>query len=118
MALSKNEDMSAPASEMPEHSQSGNNTSVLTKKQQDEYAFVDKYSATDVYINADKDTSWFPWTANMELKPLRFDTKSGTFVMAMRSLGDGQLGKHRHRGSVSAVTIAGQWGYKEWVTHQ
>ncbi|KAA8649368.1 2,4'-dihydroxyacetophenone dioxygenase family protein [Aspergillus tanneri] len=48
---------------------------------------------------------------------MRFETRTGTFVLVLRILEDTWLGKHRHRGSVSAVTLKGQWNYKEydWV---
>lgn len=87
--------------------------SILTDKDREDLAFVDKYSSPDVYINAAKDSLWHPWVGTLELKPFRFETRSGTFVISLRTPVDCWLGKHRHRGTVTAVTTAGPWRYKE-----
>lgn len=89
--------------------------SVLTDKDREDLAFVDKYSSPDVYINSSKDTLWHPWVGTLELKPLRFETRTGTFVICLRTPVDCWLGKHRHRGTVTAVTTTGPWRYKEYV---
>jgi len=88
--------------------------SVLTAKDRAELAFTDKYSSPDVYIDSRKDTLWHPWVGTLELRPLRFETRSGTFVIGLRTPVDAWLGKHRHRGTVTAVTASGNWGYKEY----
>lgn len=85
----------------------------LNEAELQELAFTDKYSAPDVYINAKTDTLWFPWIGPIELKPLRMDNRTGTFVVGLRSAVAASLGRHRHRGTVTAVTMAGEWGYKE-----
>lgn len=87
--------------------------SKLTPLEKSELALADKYSSPDVYINGERDTCWHPWHENLELKPLRFETRTGTFVVVLRSTEDTWLGKHRHRGSVTAVTLNGEWNYKE-----
>ena len=87
--------------------------SVLTDKDREDLAFVDRYSSPDVYIDSTKDTLWHPWVGTLELKPLRFETRSGTCVISLRTPVDCWLGKHRHRGTVSAVTTAGPWRYRE-----
>jgi 2,4'-dihydroxyacetophenone dioxygenase len=87
--------------------------SVLTDKDRKGLAFTDKHSSPDVYISYNKDTLWHPWTGTLELKPLRYETRSGSFVVALRTPVDAWLGKHRHRGTVTAVTLAGNWRYKE-----
>lgn len=87
--------------------------SVLTEKDRAELVFTDKHSAPDVFISGQDDTCWHPWTGTLELKPLRFETRSGTFVVALRTPVDAWLGKHRHRGPVTAVTVSGNWRYKE-----
>jgi 2,4'-dihydroxyacetophenone dioxygenase len=96
---------------------SGANGSSLTEHERAEIAFVDKYSAPDVYINGKTETLWFPWIGPIELKPMRMENRTGTFVVGLRSEVASGLGKHRHRGTVTAVTMAGEWGYKEydWV---
>lgn len=96
--------------------QSGANGSSLNEHECDEIAFVDKYSAPDVYINGKTETLWFPWIGPIELKPMRMENRTGTFVVGLRSEVASGLGKHRHRGTVTAVTIAGEWGYKEYVS--
>ncbi|KAE8141623.1 hypothetical protein BDV38DRAFT_278977 [Aspergillus pseudotamarii] len=94
-----------------------NEESKLTALEKAELALADKYSSPDVYIDGERDTCWHPWLNNLELKPLRFESRTGTFVVVLRSLEDTWLGKHRHRGSVTAVTLKGEWNYKEydWV---
>ncbi|KAJ4112590.1 hypothetical protein NW760_004397 [Fusarium oxysporum] len=91
--------------------------SVLTDKDRKALVFTDKHSSPDVYVNSSKDTLWHPWTGTLELKPLRFETRSGSFVIGLRTPVDCCLGKHRHRGTVTAVTLSGNWRYKEydWV---
>jgi len=87
--------------------------SVLTDKDRKALVFTDKHSSPDVYVNSSKDTLWHPWTGTLELKPLRFETRSGSFVIGLRTPVDCWLGKHRHRGTVTAVTLSGNWRYKE-----
>lgn len=89
--------------------------SKLSPLEKAELSLADKYSSPDVYINGEKDTCWHPWMDNLELKPLRFETRSGAFVVVLRSSEDTWLGKHRHRGTVTAVTVSGEWNYKEYV---
>lgn len=89
--------------------------SVLNAHERAELAFVDKYSAPDVYIKENEDTIWFPWIGPIELKPMRLENRTGTFVVGLRSKVAASLGKHRHRGTVTAITMSGEWGYKEYV---
>ena len=98
-----------------EPAKSANEESKLTPLEKSELALADKYSSPDVYINGETDTCWHPWHENLELKPLRFETRTGTFVVVLRSSEDTWLGKHRHRGTVTAVTLNGEWNYKEYV---
>jgi hypothetical protein len=86
----------------------------LNEHEGSEIAFIDKYSAPDVYINGQHDTLWFPWIGPIELKPMRMDKRTGTFVVGLRSKVATSLGKHLHRGTVQAATISGEWGYKEY----
>jgi hypothetical protein len=89
--------------------------SALNEHERSEIAFVDKYSAPDIYINGKNDTLWFPWIGPIELKPMRMENRTGTFVVGLRSKVAASLGKHRHRGTVTAITMSGEWGYKEYV---
>ncbi|KAJ4244038.1 hypothetical protein NW762_014651 [Fusarium torreyae] len=117
MAPAKTEDVTpaAPVSQetkLPERPKEDG--SILNEAERAELAFTDKYSAPDVFINGKTDTLWFPWIGPIELKPLRMENRTGTFVVALRSAVAAGLGKHRHRGSVTAITISGAWGYKEY----
>ena len=87
--------------------------SKLTPLEKSELVLADKYSSPDVYISGERDTCWHPWHDNLELKPLRFETRTGTFVVVLRSTEDTWLGKHRHCGPMAAVTLKGEWNYKE-----
>lgn len=77
-----------------------------------ELNLADNYSSPDVYINGEHGTLWHPWVNNLEIKPLRFETRTGTFVIVLRAKEDTWLGKHRHRGSVTAVAVKGEWNYR------
>lgn len=62
--------------------------SKLAEFDKSELALVDKFSSPDGYMNGEKDTCWHPWHDNLELKPLRFETRTGTFVVVLRSTED------------------------------
>jgi 2,4'-dihydroxyacetophenone dioxygenase len=88
--------------------------SKLSQLEKEELEVANKYSSPDVYINGEDDTLWHPfYSDDLEVKPLRFETRSGTWVTVLRSKRDTWLGKHRHRGTVTAVTLKGEWYYKE-----
>lgn len=87
--------------------------SSLTEHERAAIAFVEEHSAPDVYINGESDTLWFPWMGSIELKPMRMEKITGLFVVGLRSKVAASLGKHRHRGAVTAATMSGAWGYKE-----
>ncbi|BFZ60249.1 hypothetical protein YB2330_001278 [Saitoella coloradoensis] len=82
-----------------------------------EMALVDAHGAPDVYVNGKTDTCWHPWVGDLLVKPLRYEPKSGDFVIVLRAPNDTVLGKHRHRGVVTATTLKGKWNYFEydWV---
>lgn len=88
----------------------------LTDLERAELAVADRYAAPDRHMSSDE-VPWFPWIGPIELKLLRADNRSGQFVVGLRSAEDAVLGKHRHRGAVTAVTVKGQWEYFEydWV---
>jgi hypothetical protein len=88
-------------------------TSVLTEDDLREIALVKHYGAPDVYINAGE-AGWHPWVNGLMIKPYRYETKSGSFVFVLWAPRAAVLGKHRHRGVVTAVTIQGEWGYFEY----
>jgi hypothetical protein len=92
---------------------SDNQESKLTPLETAEIAFTDKYSSPVAYINGEQDTCWHHWQGCIDLKPLRFENRTGTFTAVMRSSEDIWLGKHRHRGSVTVVMLKGELNYKE-----
>jgi len=71
------------------------------------------FGIPDSYI-AENQSVYHPWTGNVMLKPLRFDTRNNLYVTIMWSPGAGGLGRHRHRGNVSAYTLEGSWAYREY----
>ncbi len=78
-----------------------------------ELAVVDRYAAEDRYVSEDE-VPWFPWVGTIEIKLFRVDNRNGQFVLGLRSAEDAVLGKHRHRGVVTAVTLRGAWEYFEY----
>lgn len=91
------------------------NESKLTPLEKSELELTDKSSSPDTYINGETFTIWHPWMNNLEFKPLRFETRTRTFVVVLRNLEDTELGKNRHRGTVNAVTLKREWNYKGYV---
>lgn len=81
----------------------------------EELVLADKYGVPDHYLSAQKDTLWYHWLGDIFVKPIRFEAKTGTYVIALKSEKDADLGKHRHRGPVTGYTVKGSWGYKERV---
>jgi quercetin dioxygenase-like cupin family protein len=71
-----------------------------------------------LYIPAD-DTPWFPYGENgCEVQLIHSDPTSGQFIVKLRGPAGGNLGIHRHYGSVLAYTLRGGWRYLEhdWVS--
>ncbi|KAH8812958.1 hypothetical protein F5884DRAFT_319236 [Xylogone sp. PMI_703] len=79
-----------------------------------EINLTDKYGCPDVYVNSKSDTLWYLWQSTIWVKPLRFEAKTGTYVIALKTDPAAELGKHRHRGPVTAYTVRGSWGYEEY----
>lgn len=90
--------------------------SKLSELERAELDVVRRFAAPDRHISEDE-VPWFPWVGPIEIKVLRADNRSGNFVVGLRSAEDAVLGKHRHRGPVSGVTVRGRWEYFEydWV---
>lgn len=76
---------------------------------------ADQYGAPDVYVDGEADTCWYHWTGSIYVKPLRFENRTGCYVIKLKTDPHAELGKHRHRGMVKAYTIKGNWGYHELV---
>jgi quercetin dioxygenase-like cupin family protein len=91
--------------------------SALSEDDRRVLAVVGHYGAKDTHLGADE-TPFFPFMSEgIEVRLVRVEIKTGTFVVDLRSQAGGVLGRHRHRGSVSATTLAGTWNYLEydWV---
>jgi 2,4'-dihydroxyacetophenone dioxygenase len=90
--------------------------SVLSEDDLREMKLVKRYGAPDVYINGDE-AGWHPWVNGLMIKPYRYETMNGLWVFTLWAPKAATLGKHRHRGIVTAVTLEGDWGYFEydWV---
>lgn len=90
--------------------------SVLTEDDLREMKLVKRFGAVDVYINGEE-AGWHPWMNGLMIKPYRYETKSGLSVFTLWAPKATVLGKHRHRGVVTGVTMEGDWGYfeYEWV---
>lgn len=70
------------------------------------------------YIPAN-DTPWFPYGQNgCEVQLIQTDPTTGQWIVKLRGPAGGNLGIHRHYGSVIAYTINGAWRYLEhdWVS--
>ena len=70
------------------------------------------------YIPAD-DTPWFPYgPSGCEVQLIHADPTTGQWIARLRGPAGGNLGVHRHYGSVIGFTIRGAWRYleHEWVS--
>ena len=85
----------------------------VEQNQQTELGLADKFGMPDHYLSTD-DTLWYHWQGDIYVKPIRFEAKTGTYVIALKCSVDADLGKHRHRGPVTGYTVKGAWGYKEY----
>jgi len=88
----------------------------LSALERAELDVVARFAAPDRHIRGEE-VPWFPWVGPIELKVLRADNRTGNLVVGLRSAREAVLGKHRHRGAVTAVTLRGRWEYFEydWV---
>ncbi|KAH7344249.1 hypothetical protein BKA66DRAFT_577074 [Pyrenochaeta sp. MPI-SDFR-AT-0127] len=74
-----------------------------------ELKIADKMGAPDVYIDSEVATCWYHWVGSIWVKPLRFENRSATYVIVLKTDLSAQLGKHRHRGEVKAYTVRGDY---------
>lgn len=88
-------------------------TDRVERSAQKELEVADRLGAPDTYIDSQADTDWYLWTGTIWVKPLRFENRSGGYVIQLKTEPHSELGKHRHRGEVRAFTIKGEWGYHE-----
>ena len=63
------------------------------------------------------DNKWYASGKNGKQRPLQFNISNGSWVTLLKAEGEGTRGRHHHSASVSAWTIEGAWGYREydWV---
>ncbi len=112
--------MSAPVQVLTETtplSELGKNLTIssrVVQNEQTELDLADKYGVPDHYLST-HDTLWYHWQGNIYVKPIRFEAKTGSYVIALNCSVDSDLGKHRHRGPVTGYTVKGAWDYKEYV---
>merc|ERR1712000_310443 len=80
-----------PVSKLPERPRADG--SALNEHERAEIAFVDKYSAPDVYINGKNDTLWFPWIGPIDLRlPLSTNTAPPMSISTGKTILCGSLG--------------------------
>ena len=71
-----------------------------------------------LYIPAN-DTPWFPYgPSGCEVQLIQADPTTGHWIVKLRGPAGGNLGIHRHYGSVLGFTLRGAWRYLEhdWVS--
>lgn len=74
------------------------------------------YQLQDTYLSAsDAASPWIPYGGpNIFARYLSFDPRLGQTMTMLRAVGPGSIGKHKHRSPVTAFTMKGSWGYKEY----
>jgi len=60
---------------------------------------------------------WVPQTECLSFRPLCLCTSQGYYVNLLKFKGGGVLGRHRHSSPVHALTLKGEWGYREHGWH-
>lgn len=86
---------------------------IVVRNGEEELRIAAERGAPDVYVDGENDTDWYLWQGTIYVKPLRFENRTGTYVILLKTTPEAQLGKHRHRGEVRAFTVQGSWGYHE-----
>ena len=77
-----------------------------------------EFGRPDVHIGAGENESpYVPFQPNVFIRHLAFDVRNNYYVNILWVKQGGMLGRHRHRGAVSACTLEGSWRYLEydWV---
>lgn len=90
--------------------------SIDTKSSLD--AVIREYGRPDVHIGAGENESpYVPFVPNVFIRHLAFDVRNNYYVNILWCTKGGRVGRHRHRGAVSACTLEGSWRYLEydWV---
>ena len=71
-----------------------------------------------MYIRAN-DTPWFPYGGSgCDVQVIQADPTTGHWIAKLRGPAGGNLGIHRHYGSVLGLTLRGAWRYLEhdWIS--
>jgi 2,4'-dihydroxyacetophenone dioxygenase len=79
---------------------------------------IQEYGRPDIHIGASQDESpYVPFKENVFIRHLAFDVRTNSFANILWVKKGGVLGRHRHRGPISACTLEGSWRYLEydWV---
>jgi 2,4'-dihydroxyacetophenone dioxygenase len=79
---------------------------------------IQEYGRPDIHIGAGEDESpYVPFKENVFIRHLAFDVRTNSFANILWVKKGGMLGRHRHRGPISACTLEGSWRYLEydWV---
>jgi 2,4'-dihydroxyacetophenone dioxygenase len=77
---------------------------------------TDAFEALHIPAN---DTPWFPYgQSGCEVQLIQADPTTGQWIAKLRGPAGGNLGIHRHYGSVLGFTLRGGWQYleHEWVS--
>ena len=81
-------------------------------------AVVRQYARPDVHIgDSEAESPYVPFKPNVYIRHLAFDVRRALAVNILWVRQGGMLGRHRHRGPVSACVLEGSWRYLEydWV---
>ena len=64
-----------------------------------------------------EDKKWYAQGAMGKLRPLLFNISNGSWITLLKVQGEGNLARHHHSSAVTAWTLDGAWGYREydWV---
>ncbi|ROO27631.1 tRNA modification GTPase [Salinisphaera orenii MK-B5] len=79
---------------------------------------IAEYGLEGSYVSAsEKDSPWVPFGDSAFIRHLAFDVRTNSFCNILWVKSGGQLGTHKHRGAVSAMTLEGSFRYLEydWV---
>src|SRR3546814_7361769 len=60
---------------------------------------------------------FLPYSPDVLLKYIKLDPVRGEMIVMLKSLGDMQMPRHHHSGTVIVYTITGKWKYVEhdWI---
>ena len=76
---------------------------------------IQKYGRPDIRIGVGEDESpYVPFKENVFIRHLAFDVRTNSFANILWVKKGGILGRHRHRGPISASTLEGSWCHLEY----